>query len=398
MSSRSIGESITTLRKAAGLTQQQLAHRANISLSMLSKIEIGDRSASPAIVEAVTRALGVPPEHLEDHPIFPKQEVEPDIPLVQLRAALRSLDLARSGQNLDPGGQLRPAPALTQDMNYLMALRRSGRYQKVAAGLPPLLEELACQQAERTPPGNLPRLLIDGLYLAHSAAHRTGHLDLAGHFNQVLGQSAEDWGDPRARGLAQWTAVTSFQSGADYARGLGLIEAALAKFPANTDADALTIRGSLHLRAMVLASRLGDGHETTRHLHSAQKLAQGIRTDLHRWQLTFGPVNIAIHEVCAATDLADPDQAIAVSERLSIPAGLSATRAGHFYLNLARAYVAKGRRLDALSALEDARRVAPEHTRLHPTATETTRALISLQRRANSQLSRFSAWLGLIGT
>ncbi|HET6288763.1 MAG TPA: helix-turn-helix transcriptional regulator [Amycolatopsis sp.] len=62
------GENITVLRKAASLTQHQLATRANISLSMLSKVEIGDRAASYALVAAVARALGVPIERVHDQP------------------------------------------------------------------------------------------------------------------------------------------------------------------------------------------------------------------------------------------------------------------------------------------------------------------------------------------
>ncbi|MGL5829891.1 MAG: helix-turn-helix domain-containing protein [Angustibacter sp.] len=397
MSARTIEETMATLRKAAGLTQRQLASRANVSMSLLSKVEVGDRAASPALISAVSRALGVPDERLEDHRFFPKEPSDQDTPVTNLRAALRALAFARTDSVPAPS-KPRTLPEVSADMGYLSALRRSGRYAKLAAALPALLYELSALG----PPGHGDArhhgAVIDGLYLAHSVAHRLGHPDLAGQIDLLLSQAAEDSADPFARALARWNRVTAYQSGGDYARGLAIVTGALRELPSRTHPDAITLRGSLHLRAVTLAARAGDRAETASHLDAARVLATGLSRDLHRRHLTFGPVNIAIHELASAVDLCRPDHAIALAEGLELPADLSATRAGHFYLDLARAHVAKGSRTQALAALEQARLVAPEHTRLHPRATETTRALISLQRRANPQLSRFSAWLGLFGS
>ncbi|MGH3998939.1 MAG: helix-turn-helix domain-containing protein, partial [Pseudonocardiaceae bacterium] len=52
-----IGKRVAERRKLNGLTQAQLAHRAHVSLSLLCKVETGQRPASPAFTAAVATAL-----------------------------------------------------------------------------------------------------------------------------------------------------------------------------------------------------------------------------------------------------------------------------------------------------------------------------------------------------
>ncbi|MEY2231454.1 helix-turn-helix domain-containing protein [Streptomyces sp. BF23-19] len=53
------GARIARIRKQRGLTQQGLAKRAHLSKSLLSKVECGQKPASPALVAACARALDV---------------------------------------------------------------------------------------------------------------------------------------------------------------------------------------------------------------------------------------------------------------------------------------------------------------------------------------------------
>jgi transcriptional regulator with XRE-family HTH domain len=53
------GTRIAALRKARGLTQRQLAERASVSYSLLTKVESGAAPATPAVIGAVARALRV---------------------------------------------------------------------------------------------------------------------------------------------------------------------------------------------------------------------------------------------------------------------------------------------------------------------------------------------------
>src|SRR6266511_1200058 len=65
---RSIGRRIADARKARGLTQEALAQRSAVSVSLLRKVEQGSRDATPAITAAVAKALGVDVTSLTGQP------------------------------------------------------------------------------------------------------------------------------------------------------------------------------------------------------------------------------------------------------------------------------------------------------------------------------------------
>jgi transcriptional regulator with XRE-family HTH domain len=54
-----IGKRIAYFRKRRRLTQQQLAVRTHVSVSLLSKVEAGLRPATPALVAALAPTLGI---------------------------------------------------------------------------------------------------------------------------------------------------------------------------------------------------------------------------------------------------------------------------------------------------------------------------------------------------
>ena len=55
---RQIGENLTTWRKLQDLTAAQVADRAGVSRTTLSKLEHGESGVSPGVVLEVLRALG----------------------------------------------------------------------------------------------------------------------------------------------------------------------------------------------------------------------------------------------------------------------------------------------------------------------------------------------------
>ena len=65
MADKTLGEVVRELREARGLTQAQLAEKAQVALSYVMVIEAGDR-ASPArqILHRLARALDVPAKRL----------------------------------------------------------------------------------------------------------------------------------------------------------------------------------------------------------------------------------------------------------------------------------------------------------------------------------------------
>ena len=64
---RAVGRRVCTLRELRGLTQRQLAKRAKIGHSELSKIENGQRAASLITLDAIARGLQSSLTVLLDH-------------------------------------------------------------------------------------------------------------------------------------------------------------------------------------------------------------------------------------------------------------------------------------------------------------------------------------------
>lgn len=66
--SKKLGETIRELREARGLTQAQLAERAQIALSYINVIEAAQQQQEPPrqILQRIARALGVTMKRLEE--------------------------------------------------------------------------------------------------------------------------------------------------------------------------------------------------------------------------------------------------------------------------------------------------------------------------------------------
>jgi transcriptional regulator with XRE-family HTH domain len=389
-----VGANIRTLRVAAGLTQPQLAARANVSVSLLGKVECGDRAATHALLAAVARALKVPGERLTGQPYSDSlrdEQTHRDID--GLRDALRHYDLPADLP-------ARSLSKLTTDVADISRLRSNANYRKLAARLPSLIEELtaAAHQANASTAPRIYELLVRVYHAAHTVLHRLGYADLAESVEHKLTRAAEHSGDPLAGGLAQWTRVQTFQSAGDYAHGLRLMETALADLKINHHRPTLIIVGSLHLRSVTLASRAGDTEATHEHLTAAREMATRLgTTDQVHYGLTFGPANTTTHEVAAHVELGDSSAALTAAEGWTPPRNMARTRRGHHYLDLARAYLVHGDRGGSLRALQQARHIAPQQTRLHPMVRETTAVLVSLHRRSNPDLTNYATWLGLAG-
>ncbi|MGH3929036.1 MAG: helix-turn-helix domain-containing protein [Pseudonocardiaceae bacterium] len=392
-----VGATIRLLRKAAGLNQRELAARANVSLSLLGKVECGDRAATPALLAAVARALKVPVERLTGQPYADNhrdEQTHRDIDA--LRDALRHYDLPA---DLPP----RSLAELSAEVADISQLRRNASYRKLAARLPGLIEELtvAAHQAEPATAPRVYELLVHVYHAAHTLLHRLGYADLAESVEHKLAQAAEHSDDPLAGGLAQWARAQTFQSAGDYSHGLRLMDTARAGLEDQLHSPtppALIVIGSLHLRSVTLASRAGDARATREHLFAARELTARLGTaDQLHYGLTFGPANVTTHEVAAHVELGDGAAALVAAEGWSPPRDMPRTRRGHHYLDLARACLIHGDRDGSLRALQQARQIAPQQTRLHPMVRDTAAVLVSLHRRANPELTSYANWLGLVG-
>jgi hypothetical protein len=101
----------------------------------------------------------------------------------------------------------------------------------------------------------------------------------------------------------------------------------------------------------------------------------------HRWT-AFGPTNVAIHRVSVAVELGDAPAALVAAEGLdleNLPAGLRSRRA-QVHLDLAWAHAQRRRDAEALIALLEVERTAPQAAHRNVVARDTIRQLLTRAR------------------
>ncbi|MFE9555440.1 helix-turn-helix domain-containing protein [Streptomyces sp. NPDC006703] len=388
------GANVALLRKARGMSQANLARKAAVSISLLSKVEVGDRALTPAVAAAIGKALGVSmAEVLGRAPVALDDEQR----LAELRSAIRDYDLPiaqavaeeRIRAGLEAAGQYRD----TVEVTRLIAL------------LPGLLREAtAYAYAVNTAGGWM--MLADVYSTVYWLAARHRWMDMAELAVTRQRWAVEQQPNPLGEALAARDRAGTYLNFGDVETGLTLVDRAIAAVQAATARAALSgserdlAIGILNLRGMTLAGRLADkreaAREAERHICSAREAAAGFPEDLDAHGLTFGPRNTFTHELATRVDLGRPRDAIGLTDNLARSlTGLPATRIAPTHINYARAQLDLGDRDGALENLTTAWNVAPQMARIHPMGREVFRVLSSLHQRSNPQLLKLSKLSGI---
>ncbi|MDH6623456.1 transcriptional regulator with XRE-family HTH domain [Streptomyces sp. LBL] len=151
------GARIARIRKQRGLTQQGLAMRAHVSKSLLSKAECGQKPASPALVAACARALGVSASELLGQPYAKELRRDHMDALIQpIREGLENWDIALEWETAP-----RPAALIWTDVQQALEQRRQAQYTDMVRNLPVLIDESV--QAVHTSTGEGQRLAYECL-------------------------------------------------------------------------------------------------------------------------------------------------------------------------------------------------------------------------------------------
>ncbi|MGY2019228.1 helix-turn-helix domain-containing protein [Nocardia gipuzkoensis] len=177
MDGAGIGERTARARKLARLTQLQLAQKANVSVSLLRKVERGARPASPVFIAAVAGALGVNIEDLTGQPYPPARDD------AGAHATIRELRRKILAFNDEPLSAPTTLEELTAALHRVQESRRRGRYGDHTAELPDVIHGLHVLASDE-PPGHRLETIYSTLAYAYnsasSIAYRYGYLDLAG--------------------------------------------------------------------------------------------------------------------------------------------------------------------------------------------------------------------------
>jgi len=389
-----IGGRVAVERKLRSLTQQQLADRAHVSLSLLRKVEQGGRPATSPFVSAVAAALRVERTELTGQPYRTgdrRQDAVHDL-VPDLRRELVMYRL--------PPEDDRPAPALA---DVRAAVAAVSRYRHavdlfaLGARLPQTLADLraasyAYTGAERE---QVMALWAQAYYAARQFVSKLGYGDLASLIADRYEWAAEQSGDPLAVALAAVFRAGELDGVGDWRSARTVMAAALGSLPVPTRPAALSVHGMLHLMSAYMAAHAGDEADTWAHYDEAEVLARQLGEDRDDYRLWFGPTNTAIWGTALGVELMDGAESVKRARLVHLPASAPPERAGHHYIDLARGRLLYGDRPGALSALLTARQIAPQQTRYHPMARETVYALARAERRSSATLRGLAAWMGV---
>lgn len=389
------GAHVAVLRKARGWSQATLARRAAVSHSLLSKVEIGDRTLTPDVAAALGRALGLTMDQvLGRTPVGAADELR----LAELRAAIRDYDL--------PRGQAVPAAAIRAQLTVADTHRDAVDVARLIVLLPGLLRQATSHaHAANTADGWM--MLADVYSTVYWLAARHRWMDMAELSVTRQRWAVEQQPNPVGEAFAARDRAGAYLNFGDVDTGLVIVDRAVAAVQGAAARSAVSSTerdlavGILALRGMTLAGRLPDkttaAREAERHITAARNAAAVFAfVDVDAHGLTFGARNTLTHELATRVDLGQPRAALALTDDLAgALTGLPATRVAPTYINAARAQLDTGDRDAALTSLDIAFTAAPQMARIHPMGREVMRVIASLHKRSNSQLMRLSRLSGI---
>lgn len=392
-----VAQRVAEARKLAGLTQNQLSQRANVSASLVRKVEQGRAPASPAFVSAVARALNTGVADLLGQPFEHRSSRAEH----RIHATIPPLRRELAAYSIPPDEAIRPRSMdeLTAAVAQASKHRHAVNLDALGAQLPGLLSELrakvwSCTDAEQE---RAYWLLAEAYYAASQAAYKLGYIDLASLAVDRYEWAAEQSGDELAVLVGHYQRAGEMIGAADWNSALRLLDQSRARIAdriRGTDAPAIAVWGNLHLKSGLAAARSGDLATADDHWNEANEAAQRLGSDRDDYRLCFGPTNVNIWSVGLAVEAMNGTEAVKRAERFDIPPHTQRERAGHHWIDVARGFLLHGDHEKATRSLCQAKETAPQQAKYHPMVHETIRTLARARRRADP-VARLAAWAGV---
>lgn len=377
------GANVKVERLKRGWLQDCLAARAGMSKSMLGKIERGERPLTQGMGAALAHAFGISLDELLGEASPPAGAEDR---LNELRAAMRRFDV--------PSDEPVRVGRLEREMSELFRLRGDANLAAVMQTLPELLRRVQDRAQRSGLPEDWARV-CDVYSAVYWLAARHRWMTMAELAVMKQRQAAER-ANALARAVAARDEAGTFLNGGDFAGGLAVVDEAVVRAEATmTGRSRHLALGILHLRGLTLAGRIQDKKIVERHVRGARKAAGEFDEDVDVQGIHFGPENTVVHIIATNVDLKEYATALTEGERYLRAYTLPATRISPLHMNLARARLALKDRDGALDSLEEAWRVAPQMSKVHPTSLELSRVLVSLHKRSNPKVTALAKRAGI---
>jgi transcriptional regulator with XRE-family HTH domain len=404
LSGLTLGQRVAELRRIRGLSQRDLAVEVSRSESWVSQVE---RDVLPvervSVLQILADALGASVAQLRPEAAQAPRPTETSTAdeLGELRLAMTGHPALRTLLGTDSADAV-DLRELTATVDEVWQLTHSSQFRDLEARLGPLLKKLESGVRQLT--GRRRKeaaALLNSAYLAASAAFaRQDEADAAWLAADRAARWAEDAGDPFA------TVVGNFRMGhafitlrrPDQAERAAT-DAIAALRPLTDQADcapqALSLYGAMHLVLAVVHAREGNRSATRSAIDTARAVAARLGEDRNDYNTEFGPTNVELHAVATAVDLGDAGEALDIAAGIDA-SGLSLERQSRLAIDLARAHIQRRQIGDAVAALLEAERHAPEQV----PASGLVRALVAdllrlAGRRATPELTNLARRSGV---
>ena len=365
------------------MDQATLAGLVGRSQGWVSRIESGglrlDRTTD---VEAVAAALEVHPGDITGRAHRPAggRTYAIDALIPAIRVALVD-DV--------PDARLRPVAELAERVRQLSRVMwRDGDLVALAAALPSVLGEVRLASVDGGTEEDRRRAL-ELVAVVNSVAFpmlkNLGHIDLALVAANRSTAAAEALGDPLWRAYAGFRRSHALIPAGSPARAVEVSRRCVEQLEPHVGEDpaALRMYGMAQLTTALWAARAGQRDAATAHLADAEEVAGRLGADGEWFDIVFGPNQVRIHRVGIAAHLGDggraPELARAV-DTSAVPAVHRAMLAADVGHGLGQA----GRGDDAVRALRQAERIAPQRMRTSQHVRSLVMALLGQRMRPAS--------------
>lgn len=389
---RGIGANIAAHRRAAEVTQVQLAGRIGKSVQWVSAVEQGRRHADRLTdLVRIATVVGCRLEDLIGRPVDtlapgtpPKTEAVAAVREVIMRAAVPAAALPDPVPDLDDVST-RVAEAWT-------IWHGSPSAHNVLGGvLPGLLTDANVVYQAADDHRRAARSLAGAYQVTRQWLHHIPDGDLAWVAAERAMHAAREADDPHLIALGAWALSASYRRAGqqDEATRLCLTAADELKVridPAAPQDDLLADYGMLHLAASISAAQSDDDGRAWALHRVADEAARALGSRYDPWT-AFGPGNVDIHGLAISAELGHADDVVEYATRLDVDDVPSVERRAATLINTARGFVRRGEDESAALVLLDAEQISADEVHDSTLVRELVRELLYRDRaRARSHV------------
>ena len=404
MAGATLGERVAELRRRLGMSQKDLAKDVGRSESWVSQVE---RDVLPverlAVLQTLADALGASVRDLRP------ETAEPPADGAKVPDELGALRLAMTGH---PAlGTLLGTEAVTPreltdleaDVDEAWRLTHASQFSALAGLLSVLLIDLEgtirVQRGRRR--SNTAGLLARAYQAGSAAFARVSEADAAWLAADRATRWAEDAGDPLAAVAGGFRMGHAFLTLERLEQAEHVAVTAIAALRPMVDAEdcspeALSLYGAMHLLLAVVHAREADGAATREAIATAREIATRVGGGRNDYNTEFGPTNVDLHAVSTSVDLGNAGEAIDLAKGVDA-SDLSPERQSRLFIDLARAHAQRRHAGEAVAALLEAERLAPEQVQASSRVRDLVHDLLNLAgRRATPDLLDLARRIGAV--